>query len=749
MEFISNETEPRRRTDLILFLGLFLLFRAALPNDALAVNLAPNPSFERADNPSFPNGWTNYPETGFYPYDRVQLDDTQAFHGKKSLRIHVVPLLQVEEPYRAPYVFCYGIRTVPGLVPAVPCEPESAPCTLSAYLKADTPGVSVRMGTTGAHENAERKVVLSTEWQRFSVPLRPCASPGDAPARPEIYFRAADDTRPYTFWVDAVQLEPGPEPTPFHTQPPDSGPDVDPASGTSQDSHTGRSLPGKTVPGVGLSVAPLQEAFLDRNYYTCEPYAVLTLSVRSGGPIPPGPMTARVALERPEERISQAIHPGENEIRLPLEGVPEGKGPVRVSLIDGKGVLLEETLLTLDRKPRSANEVKIDRKQMCLLVQGRPFLPYLFGIGSPSPWPEAVRESCRMGFNGVITPFQVFGKQQDLKTVRRELDRIHGLGMKALVWILPDHDDPACGSPPWDDPACLQAHALALERRIRIALPALRDHPAVLAWKFADEWWDREQTGKLYRLCKDLDPYRPAFCNQTGGSDPWKTGQTNLFMEPDLFTDILSWDVYPWGYPGGEDRMDALLEDSLNQVMVPLALRHRIPMMFWLQMINLYERLPTREEFLAEVFTLSMHGVRGFFTFFYKPDARELWDAAGELGSNWEDLSKVWLAAPPGETAVIRDRGLLSHRSTMPDGTRVFVFVNLGERPREVAVESKETEGAGCRVRELLSGKTVSIPADGALKDLLPGKGVRVFTIECPERASPAEPGNPFPAPDR
>lgn len=91
-----------------------------------------------------------------------------------------------------------------------------APITFSAYARSDAPGAKMELRTWPSYIDDQthpvaRSFDLSREWQRYHFTFTASPSPWDA-YFPEIALTA---DREGTAWVDAVQIEPGPELTPF------------------------------------------------------------------------------------------------------------------------------------------------------------------------------------------------------------------------------------------------------------------------------------------------------------------------------------------------------------------------------------------------------------------------------------------------------------------------------------------------------------------------------------------------------
>lgn len=161
-------------------------------------NILPNPSFEEASIPGVPDYYfcgrkDPYPAWGS-PDSPWTLDDKAAYHGKRSLRIHVDKLL----PERN---FFYVGQFI------APKHRAAAKYMFSVYMKADCDDAPVIMAYGGA-TYATFKV--GREWKRYNLVIT---------VPPNVPFYNGWILRPtaegVTVWVDAAQMEAGEKITDF------------------------------------------------------------------------------------------------------------------------------------------------------------------------------------------------------------------------------------------------------------------------------------------------------------------------------------------------------------------------------------------------------------------------------------------------------------------------------------------------------------------------------------------------------
>lgn len=175
-------------------------------------NLTPNPSFEEASLPGWPDYYRVYP-SAHYQLERKPArpflgiagavfgtDTAQAWHGKASLRLTASP---------DAYVACS--RCVCYLAPKFD---RPTHCTASVYMRAEREGVEARFifqgdAGAGAKYLGNETFKLTTAWQRY-------AESDLAPTGLDPYNLFGVAVRGEgAVWIDALQFETGLEPTEF------------------------------------------------------------------------------------------------------------------------------------------------------------------------------------------------------------------------------------------------------------------------------------------------------------------------------------------------------------------------------------------------------------------------------------------------------------------------------------------------------------------------------------------------------
>ncbi|MEA3399993.1 MAG: sugar-binding protein [Armatimonadota bacterium] len=154
-------------------------------------NLLPNPSFEDATLPGWPDyyrPWYSEPLIGS-PDAGWGQDDTDPWHGQYCLRI-----TKNTPRYNGTYFYI------------APQHNRPVRYVFSLYLRAERDGMQVTVGGGGFDW---KKLTLTTSWERYHVT-------GIVPPRADrhtmLQVRLLDDGR---IWADALQFEAGEEPTDF------------------------------------------------------------------------------------------------------------------------------------------------------------------------------------------------------------------------------------------------------------------------------------------------------------------------------------------------------------------------------------------------------------------------------------------------------------------------------------------------------------------------------------------------------
>jgi len=192
------------------------------PRQARSGNILLNSSFEEAGLPGWPDGWfLDFAEPGHMIGDPrgCGQDSATAFHGAFSLRL-VNPKETPSSLVRGRYVHEFASVSRRG---GIPVE-AGKPYVFSAYMradKADTPAQVSLMNFVSnsprGSENAKAVFELSTDWQRYELPVVFPAEGWRIVDRPWLTLWIRNAGTRCTLWVDAIQFEAGEAATPYES----------------------------------------------------------------------------------------------------------------------------------------------------------------------------------------------------------------------------------------------------------------------------------------------------------------------------------------------------------------------------------------------------------------------------------------------------------------------------------------------------------------------------------------------------
>jgi len=450
------------------------------------------------------------------------------------------------------------------------------------------------------------------------------------------------------------------------------------------DGQRGQKLHRAVFRGVevhGVTPALTVRCKLDRSFYTAEKEATAAFELRSGTIGAGTAVRAIVSVGSEDGTIlsaktveARAGREGETicvAVPLDIADLPIGRYRVRFEVQDESGGVLASETRVLEKLESRPNEVKIDRLARCLLVGGKPFVPYAMGLSFENT--DALRDIASHGFNSVVPTFRV-GHLEDAK-VKEAMDLADSLGLKVIFWTTFKKD--------------MNYHEM--KKGVLHWVEMFREHPALLAWKFVDEpegWWKNtggteEDILDLYRAVHEADPYHPAFKNHWG----WKRGYGS-YGGLDA-TDIYSVDRYPIGRTPDAMPVMARLVDDINYD----ASRDGKPICIWLQMYGSYDspREPTPAEQRCQTYITLIHGARMLFYFIYKPMSPDLWESMIPLGNEVRTITPI-LCSPPAGRKVSSDHEAVHTLFCEKEGRRFILAVNIsGERVKAIL----DLSGAG------------------------------------------------------
>ena len=272
------------------------------------------------------------------------------------------------------------------------------------------------------------------------------------------------------------------------------------------------------------------DVYLDRSYYTTEKEAGLYYAVD----LPErqlATLTLTITLAE-QELVIETLKPSENRYVVPLTELPHGAHTVTVGLLSDKGKTVEECMLQLVKREPLARgcEVKVDRLDRCLLVNGEPFFPY--GVCRLN---GGVKTLAEMGFNMFIR----WGGYYDTRQLGTagveprdiiENDPVLQDCLKHKVMVIDRPIMSYCGLGQYHTMRRLKSVTKGKPAgdvvsrwfgNWRALIPAAKTHPAIMGYMIFDEPQDdfigdvprSKLSQDIASAFRELDGYRPLFNN--------------------------------------------------------------------------------------------------------------------------------------------------------------------------------------------------------------------------------------------
>lgn len=286
---------------------------------------------------------------------------------------------------------------------------------------------------------------------------------------------------------------------------------------------------------VGMNRLLPVDAYIGRNYYTSEKKALVYAEIlldRSARTAAKFEVTADVTDESGKPLLSESarVEGSVVALRLPIKRLAVGSYPVRVWMQTEAGDELGAVTLELvkrARAPKGIHEVKVDRYNRCLLVDGEPFLP-LGGVGGGVAGPiegvteefyRADLERCReAGFN-VQMEWRRYAREKNPLEVRKAMyDLIHEYGMYVIIGKVYEGKEAERKQLSYSNPDFVP-NALKAISAMGPNLELTSSHPAVIGYYHFDEPQPRLKIDKalkaLYDAVREGDPYHPVYMSLT------------------------------------------------------------------------------------------------------------------------------------------------------------------------------------------------------------------------------------------
>ncbi|MHC4872376.1 MAG: hypothetical protein ACYTFY_11065 [Planctomycetota bacterium] len=507
-----------------------------------------------------------------------------------------------------------------------------------------------------------------------------------------------------------------------------------------------------TVGGMD-SLLPMS-GYLNRNYYTAEKQAVahVELEFPAEEIKRDGLTLAGVLLDdsgRQLESVQVACQGRDNTVSLTLTKLPAGEYPVTLTLKNRQQVELGQLALTLVKRvpsPEGVNEIKIDRHNRSLLVNGKPFFPLgVFGVGywgTYTGWQKKMFNTQldyfkQAGFNSYID-WQGYGKGRG--TIQEAFSRMDAVAERGFkTFVLPYGFLPELT---YSNPKFPQT-AAGVIRKMPGIINQVKTHPSVIGYYHLDE----PPANLALKGKKSIDNILEEFTDKIRETDPYHPVWMSLTREI----------VNPAWF---ETVADLLGSHNYYYVSAPETLNW-IPQ--WCEMINRHAKRangPTMlavnleyyygdgvywrpsEQRAASYFAL-VHGAKSLFYFAGPFTHKTTLQTQRELSREILEISPTLLSRTPRQAVTFTPQdahikgwtpdlnfpvvqALLKNN---PDGGQLLLAINASRHPVSCKFNiSSLTNHA--RVQRLFGDRKKFRVSGQEFSDQLEGLGTRVYKLE-------------------
>lgn len=466
----------------------------------------------------------------------------------------------------------------------------------------------------------------------------------------------------------------------------------------------------------------IMQAFLDRSYYTTEKNgrAIAMLN------LPPSAakenLSFSVAVDKGEPCKVNIEDVRKTVVEIPLANLDIGPHSVSMTIVDGKGNVLEQQQVTTQKLPPAPDpirEVKADRENLVVLVDGQPFFPIcIYNIP-----PEYLKECAAAGFNmtlrwGGTNLKRIEDKQARRNAIRKYLDQIHEAGMVALEYPT------GFKYMGYADPNFREKVEDFLEYELRWVAEAVADHPAVVGYYVFDEPGGEYLRGVCKRfmdIVKEYDPYHPGYVLFSGKVRPW----------PEVF-EFVGRDYYFRGH--------APLYTVYTTVRHETAEAARIRRPYWHVPLCEMESSRTRGESgpvtgpqqRAQSYLAVIGGAKGMLWWLWPPRRVDNWGVLKQVAGEFRELSPVLLEPEPAQRVVYEPRDtaeIVVPVAKEHQGKTYLITCNSIEQPVKTVFRLPAALGNTAEV--LFEDRSVQLK-NGVFRDRFQAYGRHVYVFDKP-----------------
>ncbi|MFC2087415.1 hypothetical protein ACFLSA_04575, partial [Bacteroidota bacterium] len=432
------------------------------------------------------------------------------------------------------------------------------------------------------------------------------------------------------------------------------------------------------------------EVFWGLSYYTTESEAILYVEEQSEG-------IMNLIIEDEVGSVlhrqdSIAISTGLNKILVNLNSIPAGEYRTIVECNGKDTVILSKLVPLVEGK-----EVKVDRYNRSVLVEGEPFFP--FGMVIQGNTPEYITQE---GFNTVVRWWYSYSCRGNESITPEQSAKDDALFREAKKYGFMVIDRPSRAYEPdpdrWEpgDPTDVNDEYVIkfndwMNNYVPEILSVTKHHPQLLSNMGFDE-----PGGDLLIFAKkslqgyhENDPYHPAFTNHNHGKGIWRELDLETALKLNKYDDLICDYIY-WGLEGRGFSINEFARKTAN-----FARLNNKPM--WVMPMNEMhgsgQHVPmTPQEQFANTYIMMVNSATGIFYFWWPSYHRTHVEHFKQLSREIDTLKPALLRRPVEQSLNYLNSnefnlGVIFTLRTLPDGTPVIVFVNIRDYVVEFTCE--------------------------------------------------------------
>jgi hypothetical protein len=439
------------------------------------------------------------------------------------------------------------------------------------------------------------------------------------------------------------------------------------------------------------------QAYFDRSYYTDEKVANLEGIVNIDDKLPSS-LNIRVSLQSQGKTVIEKttrISGAKFEIPVNITSLPAGEYNTTITMAQGTNIIYAESI-RLIKRPAADYAVKVDRKNLCMLVGGNLFFPIgMFDIPN-----MLIPEYAAAGFN--LT-----------NDVSQDIAYYNGMAAVASTFY----------NIPREYYGKLQPDALEDEIRNKGNLSSIvkriQNHPAFFGY-FWDEPNPEDVRGVevLSKVTRDLDPYHPimpSFWQPSGPTIP--SDWYDVFMG-----------AYYWLITSSAKRFDLChtLKSNANTATEMM----RKP--FWFIPAAAgwsIQSAITPQEQRAQTYLGLIYGARGIVYWTYRSTYPAMRDELKRLAGELRELTPVLLTLSPQQTVTgVDDTGVHALAKMYNGDCYLLTANNSADEVKTVRIKVSSA-GEVKSAKVLFENRTVPIK-DGVLEDKFTPYATHVYVLQ-------------------